>query len=38
VFNIADVWLVVGVGLMMIHWVAAMLSERKQQRQAEAAK
>ena len=29
VFNIADVWLVVGVALMMLHWLAAMFAERK---------
>ena len=29
VFNVADVWLVVGVGLMMLHWLVAMFAARK---------
>ena len=31
VFNVADVWLVVGVGLMILHWLAAMFVMRKHQ-------
>ena len=30
IFNVADVWLVVGVGIMMLHWFVAMFATRKQ--------
>ena len=33
VFNVADVWLVVGVALMMLHWLMAMFAARKHQAQ-----
>jgi len=29
VFNVADVWLVVGVGLLIVHWIGGMLSARR---------
>jgi lipoprotein signal peptidase len=38
IFNIADVWLVVGVGMMMLHWTAALFTAGKQKKQAEASK
>jgi lipoprotein signal peptidase len=37
VFNIADVWLVVGVGMMMLHWLVAMFATAKHKRQADGA-
>ena len=30
IFNLADVWLVIGVALMMLHWLVAMFTTRKQ--------
>ncbi|MDP6545598.1 MAG: signal peptidase II [Phycisphaerae bacterium] len=38
IFNIADVWLVVGVGMMMLHWIVAMFSERKHKAEAHGSK
>ena len=38
IFNIADVWLVVGVGMMMLHWTSAMFTARKNKPQTEASK
>jgi len=36
IFNVADVWLVVGVAMMMLHWAAAMFDTRKQDPRTEA--
>jgi len=38
VFNVADVWLVVGVGLMVLHWLVAMFAARKHHAQAAGSK
>lgn len=38
VFNIADVWLVVGVGLMMLHWFVAVFAARKNKPETHGAK
>ena len=38
IFNVADVWLVVGVGLMMLHWFVAMFAARKHKTQAPGSK
>jgi len=38
IFNIADVWLVVGVAMMMLHWTAAMFTAKKNPPQTEASK
>ena len=38
IFNVADVWLVVGVGLMMLHWLVAMFAARKHKGQAAGSK
>jgi len=34
IFNIADVWLVVGVAMMMLHWASAMFTAKKHQTEA----
>ena len=34
IFNIADVWLVVGVAMMMLHWITAVLFAKKQEPQS----
>ena len=36
IFNVADVFLVVGVAMLMLHWWAAALREHKQKRSAQA--
>ena len=38
IFNVADVWLVLGVALMMLHWGAAVLAERKHKTRADGSK
>jgi lipoprotein signal peptidase len=38
IFNVADVWLVVGVGLMMLHWLVAMFAARKHKGEAAGSK
>jgi lipoprotein signal peptidase len=38
VFNIADVWLVIGVGLMMLHWMVAVIAAKKHKPQTDEAK
>ncbi|MCP4377759.1 MAG: signal peptidase II [bacterium] len=38
IFNIADVWLVVGVGMMMLHWLAAIFTEHKHKRESSGSK
>jgi lipoprotein signal peptidase len=38
IFNIADVWLVVGVAMMMLHWLVAMIHDAKHKPKATEAK
>jgi lipoprotein signal peptidase len=38
IFNIADVWLVVGVGMMLLHWLVAIHAERKQKSESSGSK
>ena len=38
IFNVADAWLVIGVGLMMLHWFVAMFAARKHKGQAPGSK